>query len=134
MLFLENQMIFQIMMKLEEVKKCSHMNMLFLDGSNGNKHNNKFGIMFSEFRSRNHQLTDSWEIEPYLVGLVLHKEVFYISQPIHTPIWMVLVILIWSATFNIRIESLIGSLFTLAILRTNKRHLLELDLHQELKL
>lgn len=87
-------------------------------GSNGHHQNNKkIGIMSSEFKSANHQQTNSWEIELYHFGLVNKMEESYTSPHTHTQAWKDKVIQIYSKTFHIRIESIMnGHLFTSDIL------------------
>ena len=93
------------------------MNMLSVVGSNGNQLLNNHGTIFSELHLNNHQQIMFWVTELLLFGLVHQKEVFYISQLTHTQIWLEEEMSIIGRTYNIRIDILNGSLFTLDILK-----------------
>lgn len=104
------------------------MNMESVDGSDGFQLiNNKIGITFSEYKSKHHQQINSQEIEHYQLGLENKMVESFIYLHIHLLIQKVMVMLIYSKIFHIKIDTLNGSLFTLVIQDLNKKLKLILD-------
>mgnify|MGYP001808036610 CR=1 FL=1 len=104
------------------------MNMVLVVGLNGLPLiNNKIGIIFSEFKFKLHQLTNSWEIELYQLGLVNQMEDLFIYLHTLSQILKEMEMQIFLRISLIKIDTINGSLFTLDIQDHNKKLRLILD-------